>query len=267
MVGSVEIADQYSGERIAQRLVHDCFAPTPPQEVAFGGGAESPDVAVGPALTPAGFVGVDHRAGADAVQDRGHCRLGPLRRAMDGAHDGPHAEAQLMHGVQIPLDTADGPPPLFPQRGDQAEQVDAEALLAQDHAVQFRRRCAAPSARRSSPSNVDVLGDLHRNHRQLDDFPSALDPAAGPVGAAIGTVLHHVLHPVVGVRRGRAKPWGRCLRGPCCAGGFRPGFAWPSSSAIRRCNRSITACNSALMAIRTARSAVVRSTSVSMPCI
>ena len=41
-----------------------------------------------------------------------------------------------------------------------------------------------------------MLGDLHRNHRQLDDFPSALDPAAGPVGAAIGTVLHHVLHPM-----------------------------------------------------------------------
>ena len=101
-----------------------------------------------------------------------------------------------MHGVQIPLDAADGQPPLFPQRGDQAEQVDAEALLAQDHAVQYRRRCAAPSAGRASPSNVDVLGDLHRNHRQLDDFPSALGPAAGPVGAAIGAVLHHVLHPM-----------------------------------------------------------------------
>ena len=70
VLGGVEIADQYSGERIAQRLVHDCFAPTPPQEVAFGGGAEIPHVAVGPALTPAGFVGVDHWAGADAVQDR-----------------------------------------------------------------------------------------------------------------------------------------------------------------------------------------------------
>ena len=33
---------------------------------------------------------MDHWAGADAVQDRGPCRLGPLRRAMDGAHDGPH---------------------------------------------------------------------------------------------------------------------------------------------------------------------------------
>ena len=139
---------------------------------------------------------MDHWAGADAAQDRGHRWLGPLRGLVNGAHDGPHAEAQLMHGVQIPLDAADGQPPLFPQRGDQAEQVDAEALLAQDHAVQYRRRCAAPSAGRASPSKVDVLGDLHRNHRQLDDFPSALGPAAGPVGAAIGAVLHHVLHPM-----------------------------------------------------------------------
>ena len=71
-------------------------------------------VTVVPILTPAGFVGVDHRAGADAVQDRGHCRLGLLRGLVNGAHDGPHAEAQLMHGAQIPLDAADGQPPFFP---------------------------------------------------------------------------------------------------------------------------------------------------------
>ncbi len=41
-----------------------------------------------------------------------------------------------------------------------------------------------------------MLGDLHRNHRQLDDFPSALDPAASQVRPAIGTALHHVLHPM-----------------------------------------------------------------------
>ena len=186
-----------------------------------------------------------------------------------------------MHGVQLPLDAADGQPPLFPQRGDQAEQVDAEALLAQDHAVQYRRRCAAPSAGRASPSKVDVLGDLHRNHRQLDDFPSALDPAARPwCVPQSGQLSTTCSTRWVGVMRRRAKPWRRCLRGCCCAGGFRPdfalrpgirsgspGFAWPSSSAIRRCNRSITACNSAMMAISTARSTVVRSTSVSMPCI
>ena len=60
VVGSVEIADQHSGERLAQRFVHHRLAPTPPQEVALGGGAESPHVAIVPILTPAGFVGVDH---------------------------------------------------------------------------------------------------------------------------------------------------------------------------------------------------------------
>ena len=91
----------------------------------------------------------------------------------------------------------------------------------------------------------------------------------------------------VGVIRGRAKPWRRCLLGCCCAGGWRPkldlrpgirggpsGFAWPSSSAIRRSNRSITrccsrtvACSWALMAMRKSRSAVIRSHSVSTPSI
>ena len=37
VVGSVEIADQYSGESIAQGFIHHRLAPTPPQEVAFGG--------------------------------------------------------------------------------------------------------------------------------------------------------------------------------------------------------------------------------------
>ena len=117
---------------------------------------------------------------------------------MDGAHDGPYAEAQLMDGAQIPLDAADGQPPLFPQRGDQAEHVDAQALLAQDHAVQLGWGQTATPTPGVDPGHIDVLGDLRRNHRQLDDLPSALDPAAGQVGAAIGTVLHHVLHPVGG---------------------------------------------------------------------
>ena len=59
-----------------------------------------------------------------------------------------------MHGVQIPLDAADGQPPLFPQRGDQAEQVDAEALLAQDHAAQLgwgQKRRRHPGQIRAMP--------------------------------------------------------------------------------------------------------------------
>ena len=175
-------------------------------------------------LTPAGFVGVDHWAGADAVQDRGHCRLGPLRRAMDGAHDGPHAAAQLMHGVQIPLDAADGQPPLFPQRGNQAEHVDAEALLAQDHAVQLGWGQTAPQTRWAGPGDEDLLGNFRRNHRQLDDFPNAVGPTAGQVGAAVGAALHHMLHPSGGRHAGAGKavrPW---LAGPFGWGGFPVGF-------------------------------------------
>ena len=167
---------------------------------------------------------MDHRAGADAVQDRGHCRLGPLRGLVNGAHDGSHAAAQLMHGVQLPLDAVDGQPPLFPQRGDQAEQVDAAALLAQDHAVQFRWGQTATPTPGADPGHIDVLGDLRRNHRQLDDFPNAVGPTAGPVGSAVGAALHHMLHPSGGrhATAGKAvRPW---LAGPFGRGGFPVGF-------------------------------------------
>ena len=43
-----------------------------------------------------------------------------------------------MDGAQIPLDGANGQSGLFPQRGNQADQVDAQALLAQHHTVQLR---------------------------------------------------------------------------------------------------------------------------------
>ena len=86
----------------------------------------------------------------------------------------------------------------------------------------------------------------------------------------------------VGVMRARAKPCGLGLRGPLGGAGFRSalalglrpgirrefaGLAWPSNWTIRFSKRAITACNSAMMAMRTSRSTVVRSTSVSMPCI
>ena len=143
---------------------------------------------------------------------------------MDGAHDGPHAAAQLMHGVQIPLDAADGPPPLFPQRGDQAEQVDAQALLAQDHAVQLGWGQTATPTPGASPSNVDVLGDLHRNHRQLDDFPSALSPAAGQLGSAVGAALHHMLHLSRGRHATAGKAVASLLAGPLLRWGLPARF-------------------------------------------
>ena len=175
-------------------------------------------------LTPAGFVGVDHRAGADAVQDRGHCRLGPLRRAMDGAHDGPHAAAQLMHGVQIPLDAADGQPPLFPQRGDQAEQVDAAALLAQDHAVQLGWGQTATPTPGADPGRIDVLGNFHRNLGQVDDLPGAVGPTAGQLGSAVGTVVHGVLHPSRGRHATAGKAVASLLAGPLLRWGLPARF-------------------------------------------
>ena len=101
-----------------------------------------------------------------------------------------------MDGAQIPLDAADRQAPFFPQRGDAAEHVDAQALAPQCHAVQLCWGHSAPPTRWAGPGDEDMLGDLRRNHRQLDDFPSALDPAASQVRPAIGTVLHHVLHPM-----------------------------------------------------------------------
>ena len=75
-----------------------------------------------------GFVGVDHWAGADAVHHPSHRWLGLLRGLVNGAHDGPHAAAQLMDGAQIPLDAADRQAPCLPQRGDAADQVGAPVL-------------------------------------------------------------------------------------------------------------------------------------------
>ncbi len=59
-----------------------------------------------------------------------------------------------------------------------------------------------------------MLGDLHRNHRQLDDFPGALGPAAGPVAAAIRAVLHHVLHPMGRCHTPAGKAVASLLAGP-----------------------------------------------------
>ena len=69
-------------------------------------------------------------------------------------------------------------------------------MAPQCHAVQLCWGYAAASTRWAGPGDEDMLGDLHRNHRQLDDFPGALDPAASQVRPAIGTALHHVLHPM-----------------------------------------------------------------------
>ncbi len=63
-------------------------------------------VAVVSVFTPAGLIGVDHWAAADALQ---YARQFGLRFASHGAcgiYDGAQAEAQPVHGVQVPLDGA-----------------------------------------------------------------------------------------------------------------------------------------------------------------
>ena len=61
-----------------------------------------------------------------------------------------------MDGAQIPLDAADRQPPFFPQRGDAAEHVDAQALAPQCHAVQLCWGYAAASTRWAGPGDADL---------------------------------------------------------------------------------------------------------------
>ncbi len=171
------------------------------QEVALGGGAEGPHVTVVSVLPPAGLIGTDHRTASDPFHDVGHHPLGSVGHPWCGAH----AETQLMDGVQIPLDGADRQPTLLPQHDNQADQIDPQTLLAQNHAVQLRRGDAAASTSRTGASDIDVLGDLHRNLGQLDDLPSALGPAAGQLDPTIGTPLQRMLHPLVGRHSGSGK--------------------------------------------------------------
>ena len=142
---------------------------------------------------------------------------------MDGGDDGAHAEAQLVDGAQIPLDAADGQPPLLPQGGDQADQVDPQALLPQGRPVQLRLGEAVAPAEGTNPGDEDVLGDLRGDPGQVDDLPGAMGPAAGQRGPAIGAALHRVLHPVGGGHPSTGKAMGPGLPGLLGGRRFRAG--------------------------------------------
>ncbi len=103
-----------------------------------------------------------------------------------------------MHGVQIPLDAAPGQPSLLPQGGNQADDVDAEPLPTQRHAVQSRLGQTALLTHRAGAGDVDVLGYLRRNLGQVNDLPSALGPTPRQLGSTVGTLLYHMLHPLGG---------------------------------------------------------------------
>ena len=132
-------------------------------------------------------------------------RCALARHFAGSVHDGPQAEAQPMHGFQVPLDGTDGQPGLLPQRGNQAEQVDPQTLLACRHAVQSRFGDAAPLAPGTGAGQVGVFGHLCRNSGQVYYFPGPLGPTPRQLGAATGTLLHHVLHSMGGRHAGSGK--------------------------------------------------------------
>ncbi len=156
-------------------------------------------------LAPAGLIGVDHWAASDAFQYARQFSLGFASHFSGGSHDGPQAEVQPVHGVQIPLDAAPGQPSLFPQGGNQADDVDAEPLPTQRHAVQLRWGQTAPSAFGTGAGQVDVLGYLRRNLGQVNDLPSALGPTPRQLGSTVGTLLYHMLHLLSGRHAGPGK--------------------------------------------------------------
>ena len=193
-------------------------------------------------LTPARFIGVNHRTGPDLGQYARHLGLALLSGAMHCIDDSALADVQPMDDAQILPDDANGQPSLFPERGNQADQIDAEALLAHHHAVQLGWGQTATPTPGADPGHIDMLGNFHRNlgqvndfpgavgptagqlgsavgnfHRnlgQVNDFPGAVGPTAGQLGSAVGTVVHGVLHPLGGRHATAGKAVASLLAGP-----------------------------------------------------
>ncbi len=113
---------------------------------------------------------------------------------------------------------------LLPERGNQADNVHPQTLLAQRRALQLRCGSTAPLAPGTGAGDVNVLGNLHRHLGQIDHFPSTLGPAAGQLGPAVGTLLHHMLHPLGGRHAGPGETVGPRLAGLLGLGRFPVGF-------------------------------------------
>ena len=165
-------------------------------------------------LTPARFIGVNHRTGPDLGQYARHLGLALLSGAMHCIDDSALADVQPMDDAQILPDDANGQPSLFPERGNQADQIDAEALLAHHHAVQLGWGQTATPTPGADPGHIDMLGNFHRNLGQVNDFPGAVGPTAGQLGSAVGTVVHGVLHPLGGRHATAGKAVASLLAGP-----------------------------------------------------
>ena len=206
MVGGVEVADQRPGEVLAQRLVHHLLVPPPPQEVPFGGSGEGPDVPVDPVLPPAGLVGMHHRTAPNPLPDAPQFTLGLPGHPMDDPGQGPHAQGQLMHGLQIPLNGAAGQPGLLPESGNQA---DPQPLFPQHHTRQIRpgvRRCSQRGQIRAiktcSVTWAGTAGMSMTSRVRCAQPPANPAPHSGQESRACSTRR-------VGVMRWREKPWRR----------------------------------------------------------
>jgi hypothetical protein len=97
VIGGVEVAHQYPTEGVTQGLIHYSFIPPTTQEVPLRGSAEGPHIAIGPLLTPTGFVSVYHRTGSDTLHYPFHCFFGLPGAMLYDLDDAPHAQLELMH--------------------------------------------------------------------------------------------------------------------------------------------------------------------------
>ena len=159
------------------------------------GVGEGPDVPVDPVLPPAGLVGVHHRTAPNPLPDAPQFTLGLPGHPTDDPDQGSHAQGQLMHGLQIPLNGAIGQPGLLPKSGNQADQVDPQPLFPQRHTRQIRPGCPTLLTEGTDAGDKDLLGGLDRNRRNVDDLPGPLRPAARQSGAALRAGVQGMLHP------------------------------------------------------------------------
>ena len=89
------------------------------------------------------------------------------RRPSQHAGQPADAQVQRVEGVQVPLAGAPRQPPLLAQRGDQADQVEAEPLAAPCHSRQVDARRPALAAPGAPAPRVDMLGHRHRRGAHL----------------------------------------------------------------------------------------------------
>ena len=63
-------------------------------------------LAIGSMLAPPSFVGLHHRTGSDTIHYLINCGLDLSCHTMNDSNNAPHAQVELMHCLQIPLDGA-----------------------------------------------------------------------------------------------------------------------------------------------------------------